>query len=126
MKRALITLLVGLTILIGFSVPARAEGAPPPAGHCEHHYALSYIDCTSAGLRWISSAEKTRVDRVRCEIPSNYRVVCFNYTPYVVRVRVNMFTTNGLYVRYIRIPYTRKVIYSPAYINRITWRWWWA
>ena len=90
MKRALVTVMVGLTILVGTAVPAQA------------------------------------VDRVRCEIPSNYRIVCFNYTPYIVRVRVNIFTTNGLYVRYIKIPYTRKVVYSPAYINRITWRWWWA
>lgn len=72
------------------------------------------------------AAPAQAADRIRCEIPGNYRVVCFNFTPYVVRVRVNLFTTNGLYVRYVRIPYTRKVIWSPAYINRITWRWWWA
>lgn len=64
--------------------------------------------------------------RVRCEIPSSYRVVCFNYTPYVVRVRLNIYTTNGLYVRYFRMPYTRRVVWSPAYINRITWRWWYV
>lgn len=63
------------------------------------------------------------MDRVRCEIPSNYRVICYNNTPYRVHVRLNIFTTNGRYVRYFTIFNYRKVVYSPAYINRITWRW---
>jgi hypothetical protein len=88
-RRALVVLLVGLTMLVG-----------------------------------VGAAPAQALDRVRCTIPSNYRVVCFNYTPYIVHVKVNIFTTNGLYVRYIKIAYTRKAIYSPAYINRITWRWW--
>jgi len=63
------------------------------------------------------------VDRVRCEIPTSYRVVCYNNTPYRVHVTLRIFTTNGLYVRYFTIFNYRKVVYSPAYINRITWRW---
>lgn len=63
------------------------------------------------------------MDRVRCEIPGNYRVVCYNTTPYRVHVRLNIYTTNGRYVRYFTIFNYRKVVYSPAYINRITWRW---
>lgn len=62
-------------------------------------------------------------DRVRCEIPSNYRVICYNNTPYRVHVRLNIFTDNGLYTRYFTIFNYRKVVYSPAYIDRITWRW---
>jgi len=89
MRRALVTLLVGLTMLVG-----------------------------------VGTAPAQALDRVRCEIPGNYRVVCYNNTPYRVHVRVNIFTTNGLYVRYITILYTRKAVYSPAPINRITWRWW--
>ena len=89
MRRILVTLLVGLTMLVGtMAVPAQAA------------------------------------DRVRCEIPGNYRVVCYNTTPYRVHVRLRMFTTNGLYVRYFTIFNYRKVVYSPAYINRIAWRWW--
>ena len=124
MRRILVTLLVGLTMLVGMALPAKAGAAPAPAGHCEHHYALSYIDCVSAGLRWVSSEQARGGGRVRCEIPSNYRVVCYNNTPYRIHVRLNIFTTNGLYVRYFTIFNYRKVVYSPAYINRITWRWW--
>lgn len=119
MRKALVAVALGVALM---ATTQAAQAAPIPPGHCEQH--LSYADCMSAGLRWLP---ETRVlDRVRCEIPGNYRVVCYNFTPYVVWVRVNLFTTNGLYVRYVRIPYTRKVIWSPAYVNRITWRWWWA
>jgi hypothetical protein len=120
MRRILVTLLVGLTMLVGMALPVKANAAPAPAGHCEDGYALSYIDCVSAGMRWVTKA----ADRVRCEIPGNYRVVCYNTTPYRVHVKLNIFTTNGLYVRYFTIFNYRKVVYSPAYINRITWRWW--
>jgi len=64
------------------------------------------------------------VDRVRCEIPSSYRVVCYNTTPYRVHVRLSLYTDNGRYIRYFTIFNYRKVVYSPAYINRIHWRWW--
>jgi hypothetical protein len=87
MKRALLTLLVGLTLLVSAALPAHA------------------------------------VDRVRCEIPGNYRIVCYNSTPYRVHMRLNIFTDNGLYVRYFTIFGYRKVVYSPAFVNRVTWRW---
>jgi hypothetical protein len=119
-RRALVTLLVGLTMLVGMALPAKAGAAPAPSGHCEDGYALSYIECVSAGMRWVTKA----ADRVRCEVPGTYRIVCYNFTPYRVHVRLRIFTTNGLYVRYITILYTRKVVYSPAPINRIAWRWW--
>jgi hypothetical protein len=52
--------------------------------------------------------------------------VCYNYTPYAVRVKLNLYTTAGLRVKYFTMRYTRYTVYSAATINRITWRWWWA
>jgi hypothetical protein len=89
MKRTLVMLLVGLSMMVGT----------------------------------VGTATAAKADRVRCEIPSNYRVVCYNFTPYRVHVRLNMFTTNGVYTRYFTILRTQKVVFSPAIVNRVTWRW---
>jgi hypothetical protein len=64
--------------------------------------------------------------RVTCRIPTRHKVVCYNYTPYAVRVKLNLYTTAGLRVKYFTMRYTRYTVYSSAWINRITWRWWWA
>lgn len=71
----------------------------------------------------VGFAPAAQASRVRCTIPGNYKVVCYNLTPYRVNVTLKLYTTNGLYVRYFSMPFTRKTVYSPAYINRITWRW---
>jgi hypothetical protein len=71
-------------------------------------------------------ATETAAARVTCRIPTRHKVVCYNYTPYAVRVKLNLYTTAGLRVKYFTMRYTRYTVYSAATINRITWRWWWA
>jgi hypothetical protein len=71
----------------------------------------------------ITAVPAQAMDRVRCEIPGNYRIVCYNSTPYRVHLRLNIFTDNGRYTRYITILNYRKVVYSPSYVNRISWHW---
>ena len=43
---------------------------------------------------------RRRGGRVHCRVPTAYRVVCYNDTPYRVRVRLNVFTTAGLRIRW--------------------------
>jgi hypothetical protein len=62
-------------------------------------------------------------DRVRCDFRGSYHVVCYNNTPYRVHVRLKLFTEAGLRIRYFTIFNYSHSVYSPSYINRITWRW---
>jgi hypothetical protein len=51
MKSVIAAVLLGAIL-----APGTAVAAPAPSGHCEGGYALSYIECVSAGLEWVSPA----------------------------------------------------------------------
>ena len=71
----------------------------------------------------VGFAPAAQAKTVFCQVPGNYKVTCYNYSPYRVFMRVNVFTTAGLRVRYFTIKYTKYTFYSSAPIDRITWHW---
>jgi len=71
----------------------------------------------------VGFAPAAQASRVRCFIPTAYKVTCYNATPYRVFVNLKIYTTNGTYFRYVKIAYSKRSVYVSAPINRITWRW---
>lgn len=61
--------------------------------------------------------------RVYCRIPTRHRVVCYNYTPYPVHMRVVVKTTAG--PRYFRFWNNRDKWRHDfhAAVCRVRWRW---
>jgi hypothetical protein len=85
--------------------------------------AVLALTLTLGATAGITAVPAQAMDRVRCEIPGNYRIVCYNSTPYRVHMRLNIFTDNGVYTRFFTIFNYSKNIYSPRVVNRVTWRW---
>jgi hypothetical protein len=55
MRRRIGWLLMVMVLCTGLlAVAPRASAAPAPRGHCQYGYPLSYIQCVSAGFRWIT------------------------------------------------------------------------
>jgi hypothetical protein len=61
--------------------------------------------------------------QVFCRVPTAHKVVCFNYTPYAVYMRVTVHTAYG--PRYFQFwnYYTRWVKYFVPVVYSVNWRW---
>jgi hypothetical protein len=61
--------------------------------------------------------------QVFCRVPTNHKVVCYNYTPWSVHMNVTVRTSNG--PRYFRfwMPYTKWIKYFTPTVYSVNWRW---
>jgi hypothetical protein len=61
--------------------------------------------------------------QVFCRVPTNHKVVCYNYTPYRVWMNVTVHTSAG--PRYFRFwnYYNKWVHYFAPVVYSVNWRW---